>query len=215
MGQMSIVLQQLSRQMKSTQAEPNSVVAVMTPVNLLENSQYHRQFERIMKKLSQLHEQNPMDLSNFAGIEIPEKLKAPECERYADTSRLETYLQAYLVRRMIQSYQSNLTGHALRWYILRKISPLKTWRELIHVFHQEYNIDITPDITLPYEEPMIAEHEEPLVAEIGEKRVNEALHNKWAAEQHPVTGKFPTRKGKEPLYEIIDSEPVQERGTIG
>jgi len=41
MRQMSIVLRQLSRQMKSTQAEPNSVVAlstVMTLANLLENS---------------------------------------------------------------------------------------------------------------------------------------------------------------------------------
>ena len=53
-GQMSIVLRQLSKQMESTQAKPNSMTTLSTlpaPANLPDNDQQDEQLEKIMKRL--------------------------------------------------------------------------------------------------------------------------------------------------------------------
>ncbi|XP_039155853.1 cytosolic sulfotransferase 13-like [Eucalyptus grandis] len=92
----------------------SAIFATHLPYPLLPTSKITtRQLVKIIKKLNQLQEQDLIDLSNYAGIKIPEEFKVHECDGYANTSRPEAYLQAYLVRRMIQSYQSNLTGPAL------------------------------------------------------------------------------------------------------
>ncbi|KAI3442484.1 uncharacterized protein J3R85_001246 [Psidium guajava] len=118
-------------------------VTLTTPVNMSKDK-WDKHFTNIMVKLAQLlgaQDQNSTDLPCYAIVRIPEKFRVLECEKYADISRPKIYLQAYLVRKMILTYQISLAGHILQWYIERRFDSLKTWEKLINAFRQEYEDD--------------------------------------------------------------------------
>ena len=99
------------------------------------------------------HNISQIDLSVFSKVDVPEKFKIPDFEKYDGTSNPVQHVQMYQARMgrhvangplMVQTFQASLKDAAMRWYIDYEIYRMDDWEKMATAFvkHFSFNLDV-------------------------------------------------------------------------
>ena len=100
-----------------------------------------------------MHNIPQIDLSVFSKVDVPEKFKIPDFEKYDGTSNPVQHVQMYQARMgrhvangplMVQTFQASLKDAAMRWYIDYEIYRMDDWEKMATAFvkHFSFNLDV-------------------------------------------------------------------------
>ena len=95
-------------------------------------------------------------LSLFPKARLPPKFHMPNMDKFDGTTCPKTHLKMYVGalspqglsnELLAQLFQQSLTGAALRWFMKRDQTKIKTWEDICNAFHNQYHYNIEIDIT--------------------------------------------------------------------
>ncbi|XP_048128411.1 uncharacterized protein LOC125312836 [Rhodamnia argentea] len=130
-----------------------SQIPVAEPSND-ESAKLLAKLDRRLREVEGSHHLPPIDFSIYAKVQVPEKFKMPDFEKYEGTSNPIQHIRMYqsLMYKyisngpfMVQTFQASLKDAAMRWYIDFKINQMENWEEAANAFvkHFRFNLDIT------------------------------------------------------------------------
>ncbi|XP_048131611.1 uncharacterized protein LOC115733392 [Rhodamnia argentea] len=129
-----------------------SLIPVAEPSND-ESAKLLAKLDRRLREVEGSHHPPPIDFSIYAKVQVPEKFKMPDFEKYEGTSNPIQHIRMYqsLMYKyisngpfMVQTFQAGLKDAAMRWYIDFKINQMENWEEAANAFvkHFGFNLDI-------------------------------------------------------------------------
>ncbi|KAI3443225.1 uncharacterized protein J3R85_000148 [Psidium guajava] len=111
------------------------------------------QMKQQIREMEGAHNIPQIDLSVFSKVDVPEKFKIPDFEKYDGTSNPVQHVQMYQARMgrhvakgplMVQTFQASLKDAAMRWYIDYEIHRMDDWEKMATAFvkHFSFNLDV-------------------------------------------------------------------------
>ncbi|XP_048128979.1 uncharacterized protein LOC115756295 [Rhodamnia argentea] len=111
------------------------------------------QMEQRIREVEGTHNVPQVDFSAFSKVNVPEKFKMPDFEKYDGTSNPVQHVQMYQARMskyaangplMIQTFQAGPKDVAMRWYTDYEIYSIENWEKAANAFvkHFSFNLDV-------------------------------------------------------------------------
>ncbi|XP_048139588.1 uncharacterized protein LOC125316161 [Rhodamnia argentea] len=111
------------------------------------------QMEQRIREVEGTHNIPQVDFSAFSKVNVPEKFKMPDFEKYDGTSNPVQHVQMYQARMskyvangplMIQTFQAGPKDAAMRWYTDYEIYSMENWEKVANAFikHFSFNLDV-------------------------------------------------------------------------
>ncbi|XP_030518944.2 uncharacterized protein LOC115732442 [Rhodamnia argentea] len=129
-----------------------------------ESAKLLAKFDQRLREIEGTHHVSPIDLSMYAKVQVPDKFKLPEFEKYDGTSNPVEHVRMYQARMtkyvtndllMVQTFQASPKGPAMRWYTNHHINRIETWEKTAAAFIKHFGFNL--DITISREDPEQAE----------------------------------------------------------
>lgn len=132
---------------------PIPQVSPLTAVANNETAKLLASMEQRIREVEGTHNIPQIDLSVFSKVNVPEKFKMPDFEKYDGTSNPVQHVQMYQVRMnkyvangslMVQTFQASLKDAAMRWYTDYEIYRMEEWEGAANAFvkHFSFNLDV-------------------------------------------------------------------------